>query len=233
MTGTSTPLPPGWYPDPNGGTNQLYWDGHTWHTAPPPPAKLNQPVESVALRRVRCFSCQHIQQEPVGLEEFVCEKCGQQLKSKHAPKTKAASLPQTATPAGSGDDNGKSAMFSRQRIVGGAVALIVVVAAVWFGWSQWSAHQERVKTERLVEFVKASMQEKFNTDTDLKGYSLNVKDVTLVHKSGNEYAGFATVSSYKLPSDHKVAIEVIDDNSGGMWRAEPGALMFLLQAKTG
>ncbi len=31
-----TPLPPGWYPDPDGKAEKLYWDGHQWYTAPPP-----------------------------------------------------------------------------------------------------------------------------------------------------------------------------------------------------
>lgn len=32
----TTPLPPGWYPNPNGGSDKLYWDGLQWHSAPPP-----------------------------------------------------------------------------------------------------------------------------------------------------------------------------------------------------
>lgn len=32
----TTPLSPGWYPDPNGRPERLYWDGQQWHTAPPP-----------------------------------------------------------------------------------------------------------------------------------------------------------------------------------------------------
>ncbi|PJE04067.1 MAG: hypothetical protein CK429_31955 [Mycobacterium sp.] len=37
------PPPPGWYPDPHGGTGQRYWDGSTWLTTPlvPKPRKTS------------------------------------------------------------------------------------------------------------------------------------------------------------------------------------------------
>jgi hypothetical protein len=44
------PLTPGWYPDPNGGPNKLYWDGQAWNAAaptapnaPPPSAQPRRP----------------------------------------------------------------------------------------------------------------------------------------------------------------------------------------------
>jgi hypothetical protein len=43
----TTQLPPaGWYPDPNGGPGQVYWDGQRWHTeipATPPPVQSGIP----------------------------------------------------------------------------------------------------------------------------------------------------------------------------------------------
>lgn len=39
---TAQPPPAGWYPDPNGGPGQMYWDGQQWQTevlATPPPAQ--------------------------------------------------------------------------------------------------------------------------------------------------------------------------------------------------
>lgn len=118
MTNTPTPLPPGWYPDPNGGANQLYWDGRAWHTATPPPADLAHP--SPTTRRVRCFACQHIQQEPAGLEEFRCEQCGQHLKSKHAAPANAASQPPPASPASSVNN-------SKQTAIGLGVLVIAAI----------------------------------------------------------------------------------------------------------
>lgn len=39
----TTPLPPGWYPDPSGTGERLYWDGRGWHseraTAQEPPRR--------------------------------------------------------------------------------------------------------------------------------------------------------------------------------------------------
>ena len=32
---TTSPPPPGWYPDPSGAPGQRYWDGTAWHTAAP------------------------------------------------------------------------------------------------------------------------------------------------------------------------------------------------------
>ena len=115
--------------------------------------------------------------------------------------------------------------------LGFAAAVLIVGIAGWFGWSQWTEHQEREHIQHLTATVKESMQHKFNSDVDFMEYSLNVKDVSLVHKSGNEYAGFATVSSYKISEDHDISIEVIDDDNGGMWKAEPGAMMFLAREK--
>lgn len=34
---TAPKPPPGWYPDPNGGSAQRYWDGSKWTNLPPPP----------------------------------------------------------------------------------------------------------------------------------------------------------------------------------------------------
>lgn len=34
----TTPLPPGWYPHPDGGPDKLYWDGREWYSAPLPHA---------------------------------------------------------------------------------------------------------------------------------------------------------------------------------------------------
>jgi Protein of unknown function (DUF2510) len=32
---TTSPLKPGWYPDPDGGPKQRYWDGAHWHKQAP------------------------------------------------------------------------------------------------------------------------------------------------------------------------------------------------------
>jgi hypothetical protein len=34
-TNLSNTQPPGWYPDPNGGPGQVYWDGQRWSSGPP------------------------------------------------------------------------------------------------------------------------------------------------------------------------------------------------------
>ena len=38
-----TPLPPGWYPDPDGKPGKLYWDGSEWYTTIPASHKHGSP----------------------------------------------------------------------------------------------------------------------------------------------------------------------------------------------
>ncbi|MCV7381683.1 hypothetical protein BST11_22555 [Mycobacterium alsense] len=46
---TSQQAPAGWYPDPNGGSGQMYWDGQQWSS--PTPAAPQQPgISQDALR---------------------------------------------------------------------------------------------------------------------------------------------------------------------------------------
>lgn len=86
MSDAPTPLPPGWYPDPNGTAEKLYWDGRAWHTASPPaPSKSPQPQQVTS--KVKCFKCEHVQTAPPGPETFKCEKCGQKLVRRSARAT--------------------------------------------------------------------------------------------------------------------------------------------------
>ncbi|MGO9154115.1 DUF2510 domain-containing protein [Mycobacterium sp.] len=51
----TTPLPPGWYPDPSGKARKLYWDGQEWHTAPPPVPPSAQKKKPGCLRGLVLF----------------------------------------------------------------------------------------------------------------------------------------------------------------------------------
>jgi len=44
----TTPLPPGWYPDPDGKPEKLYWDGHQWYSAQPSPEEPTPPTPPLA-----------------------------------------------------------------------------------------------------------------------------------------------------------------------------------------
>ena len=50
MTTPTPPTRPGWYPDPEGGPRQRYWDGSEWHTQAPS-AKLAASREWAAQQR--------------------------------------------------------------------------------------------------------------------------------------------------------------------------------------
>lgn len=77
----NTPLPPGWYPDPDGEAEKLYWDGHQWYAAPPPHA-ASAP---------KCFKCNHRQAVAKSTTSWVCDKCGQKLKRAFSPEKPAQS----------------------------------------------------------------------------------------------------------------------------------------------
>jgi hypothetical protein len=77
--------------------------------------------------------------------------------------------------------------------------------------------------EAVAEEVQSAMQENLDDDPDLP--SLKVTKVRLVHKSGNEYKGIATVRT----SDgelHDVPVDVTADDDNLLWETEPGAFAF-------
>lgn len=77
--------------------------------------------------------------------------------------------------------------------------------------------------DMIADSVQSSMQKHFNSDPDLSG--LKVTKVRLVHKSGNEYKGIATVRT----SDgelHDVPIDVTADEDNTLWETPPGAFAF-------
>lgn len=82
-------------------------------------------------------------------------------------------------------------------------------------------------TEAAAADVKASMQHKLDSDSDLSKLGLKVLDVVLVNKSGNEYKGIATVKT-EDGEKHDVAIDVTADQNDIIWTAPPGAFLFAL-----
>ena len=82
--------------------------------------------------------------------------------------------------------------------------------------------------EAVAAKVKESMQRKFDTDPDFAKHRLKVIDVALVHKTGNEYKGFATVLTAS-GDNHEVSVNVTDDGENTIWESPPGAFLFVLQ----
>lgn len=78
--------------------------------------------------------------------------------------------------------------------------------------------------EMISDAVKSSMQKQLDSDPDLSG--LKVTKVRLVHKSGNEYKGIATV---RTPDGelHDVPVEVTADDDNTLWETPPGAFAFV------
>ncbi|WP_349269134.1 hypothetical protein [Mycolicibacterium parafortuitum] len=72
------------------------------------------------------------------------------------------------------------------------------------------------------------MQQKFNSDDELAKLNLQVRDVVLVQKTGNEYKGLATVRTQK-GTEREVPVEVTFDGDNILWESPPGALLFALE----
>lgn len=83
-------------------------------------------------------------------------------------------------------------------------------------------------TEAVAGEVKIAMQRMLDKDPDLKG--LNVVEVLLVHKSGNEYKGIATVKASD-DTEHDVPVDVTADDENVLWETPPGAFAFAEESR--
>ncbi|WP_282410945.1 SPOR domain-containing protein [Pseudomonas sp. PS02303] len=83
--------------------------------------------------------------------------------------------------------------------------------------------------EEVSEQTKLSMQEKLNSDENLKKYDLKVRSVTAIHESGNKYKGMADVEGEG--ENHQVTIDIIADGKSIFWEAKPMAFAFVLRLK--
>ena len=83
--------------------------------------------------------------------------------------------------------------------------------------------------EEVSEQTKLSMQEKLNSDENLKKYDLKVRGVTAIHESGNKYKGMAEVEGEG--ESHKVTVDIIADGKSIFWEAKPMAFAFVLRLK--
>lgn len=102
--------------------------------------------------------------------------------------------------------------------------LVIVVALA--GYGLWKHNQPDL--EALGAQVKTSMQQTLSTDSNFSQYQMKVQKVDVIHKSGNEYQGLATVS---LPSgsQHRVSVDITYDGDQMYWQAPPGSFMFAIQ----
>lgn len=85
-----------------------------------------------------------------------------------------------------------------------------------------------VPTEAIAREVKTAMQRTLDNDEDLEG--LTVVEVLLVHKSGNEYKGIATVKASD-DTEHDVPVDVTADDENVLWESPPGAFAFVAESR--
>lgn len=183
-------VPPGWYPDPNGGLGARRWDGSRWESVPEEfPGPAPEPAPDLKPSKGRRW----VALAGLGVA-VIAAAVGATLLTLHLSGEKPVSAPVTVT----------------------SVAPLPVPPTPSF------APVEVVQAD-----VKASMQNKLNTDSDLKQLGLRVVDVTLAHKGGNEYKGIAHVRT-KDGVVHDVPVEVTSDAQNTLWEAPPGWLDFAL-----
>jgi len=104
------------------------------------------------------------------------------------------------------------------------VAGLVIVAGTWSYMHSLSS-DPRTDAERLTQNITVSMQKKFDENPALIPVRLRVTDVSIVKKSGNEWAGIASIKT-GWGESRDIAISVIADGDTGFWETGPGALMF-------
>ncbi|MEX3649619.1 hypothetical protein [Mycolicibacterium porcinum] len=110
------------------------------------------------------------------------------------------------------------------------VATIAVLAFGLFGWQKYTDRQAAEKTKEIAAQVEQSIQNHFNTDTNLSKYSVRVLRVDLNQVTDTKYEGVATVNTAQSAVEHLVPIDVTTyGDERFMWKAEPGALLFLIQ----
>lgn len=101
---------------------------------------------------------------------------------------------------------------------------LVIAAGTWFYMHSLSS-DARTDAERLAQNVTGAMQKKFDEDPALVPVKARVTDVTIVRKSGNEWAGLASIVT-GWGETREIAISVIAEGDEGFWETGPGALMF-------
>lgn len=88
-------------------------------------------------------------------------------------------------------------------------------------------------TDDVEEWVKKDLQSYVSTDRDLARYYITVTDVSLVEAGDNEYKGIATVRTARRGDEHKIPLAVTYDGGEGIWQAERGAFLFLMDEPGG
>lgn len=185
--------PPGWYPDPLGGSGARYWDGARWDGAtdasPPPAEEFPEPLPVPDKPRG---------QWPVWVGIGV------------AVATAVASAVFVLTrPAGTANVTPAAPLPPARS---SAMSTPTTTAST------------TQNTDELVRRVKAMMQDKFDTDPELKKVGLKVIDIVLVHKTGNEYRGTATISG--PGGTLQTTIDVTADGTSTMWEIDSSKLNF-------
>ena len=79
----------------------------------------------------------------------------------------------------------------------------------------------------IARTVQTSMQEKFNTDPNVRQLGLLVNDVQVVRIEGNSFRGLATIA-YKGQT-YSIDVDVTADGQNVLWTVDPSEFLFVAQ----
>ncbi|VWC78562.1 hypothetical protein BLA17378_03750 [Burkholderia aenigmatica] len=101
--------------------------------------------------------------------------------------------------------------------------LVLAIAGVIY----WYASIHLSKDE-IASSVKSGLQQKLDSG-DLAEFHMSVKEVTVLHETGNKYRAMATVEFEGKP--RQIAVSVVADGNQLAWETEQGAFLFAAQEK--
>lgn len=144
-----------------------------------------------------------------------CKNCANPI----SPKAKHCMMCGHPTP------NAKNLSFA-QSIIG--LALGVCIVWYWAGGSlPFSLPGFGPSIDSVSETVKASMQEKFNSDSQFKQFHLKVNSVLVARQTSTQFQGIADIT-YE-GSSHQVSVAITADRGRVIWKTESGAFLFVAQ----
>jgi VCBS repeat-containing protein len=135
----------------------------------------------------------------------------------------AAAEPPPADPASrSGETFSIPKSWVKRVLIAGGIVIAIAI-----GWHLWSDHEDSESKTNISAMVKDSMQHQLDSDSRFSKYQLRVESVDVLHKSGNQYEGMATVRTAK-GTEHQVPIDVTADGDKVLWNTGPGAFAFAI-----
>lgn len=193
--------PPGWYQDPDDPKAERYWTGTEWQD--------DEQYDDAEIEPGWYSDPDEDPDSPTLLRWFDGEEWTDRYKS--APTKR------------------KFPVWAR--VLVGVVGVLAGLALLGVINTDELVH--RVKGEdpytSISQWVQASLQDKLDTEPETAGRQLRVISVEVIHSTGNEYKGVATVRT-RRGAEHELFLNITSDGDRGVWSAaNPAAFLLLMQ----